>query len=103
VEREVSVVWRGRQRPREGGEGAATVVPCIWREREECREEGERVARAAAGGRGALYPLYDEQYKGRGGEEYCVAVSLMNGAAVEKMCKFQTCVGGYVSCVLVMV
>jgi hypothetical protein len=52
VEREVSVDCRGRLRPREGGEGAATVVPCIWREREECGEEGERVALAAAGGRG---------------------------------------------------
>jgi hypothetical protein len=52
VEREVSVDCRGRLRPCEGGEGAATVVPCIWREREECGEEGERVALAAAGGRG---------------------------------------------------
>jgi hypothetical protein len=54
VEREVSVDCRGRLRPREGGEGAATVLPCIWREREECGEEGERVALAAAGGRGVL-------------------------------------------------
>jgi hypothetical protein len=54
VEREVSVDCRGRLRPREGGEGAATVVPCIWREREECGEKGERVALAAAGGRGRL-------------------------------------------------
>jgi hypothetical protein len=54
VEREVSGVWRGRLRPREGGEGAATVIPCIWREREECGEVGERVALAAAGERGPL-------------------------------------------------
>jgi hypothetical protein len=54
VEREVSVVCRGRQRPREGGEGAATVVPCIWREREECDEGGERVTLAAAGARETL-------------------------------------------------
>ena len=54
VEREVSVVFRGRLRPREGGEGAATVIPCMWREREECGEVGERVALAAAGGRGTL-------------------------------------------------
>jgi hypothetical protein len=52
VEREVSVVFRGRLRPREGGEGAATVIPCMWREREECGEEGESVAHAAAGDRG---------------------------------------------------
>jgi hypothetical protein len=54
VDREVSVDCRGWLRPREGGEGAATVVPCIWHEREECGEEGERVALAAAGGRGVL-------------------------------------------------
>jgi hypothetical protein len=54
VEREVSVVCRGRLRPREGGEGAATVIPCIWREREECGEDGESVALAAAGDRGKL-------------------------------------------------
>jgi hypothetical protein len=54
VEREVSGVWRGRLRPREGGEGAATVIPCIWREREECHEVGERVALVAAGERGRL-------------------------------------------------
>ena len=54
MEREVSVVFRGRLRPREEGEGAATVIPCMWREREECGEVGERVALAAAGGRGTL-------------------------------------------------
>jgi hypothetical protein len=54
VDREVSVVWRGRLRPREGGEGAVIVIPCIWHEREECGEVGERVALAAAGGRRVL-------------------------------------------------
>ena len=62
VEREVSGVWRGRLLPREAGEGECTVTPCIWREREEGRDGGERIARAAVGCRGELYPLNCEQW-----------------------------------------
>jgi hypothetical protein len=62
VEREVSWLWCGRRLPREAGEGERIVNPYIWREREGDRDGEEAVARAAAGRRGLLLPLNDEQW-----------------------------------------